>query len=113
MKSRRYSVQWMEVARRDIEIIAAHLSHEAPLRAEEMLDRIIDRGDSLTSLPERGRRVPELRDIADRTWREVQEPPWRMIYRVSGRVVEIYGVFDARRHLDDVLRERIFDRRDL
>lgn len=107
MTSRRYTVSWMEVARRDVEAIAAHIWSEAPLRAEQLLDRLIDRGESLQRLPERGRIAPELRDIGERRWREVQQPPWRIIYRVSGKTVEIHGVLDSRRNLDDVLRDRL------
>ena len=107
MTARRFAVEWMEPARLDLEAIATHLWFEAPLRAEKILDRIIDRGEALRSLPARGRVVPELRDIGERAWLEVQEPPWRLIYRVIGKTVEIHGVLDSRRHLDGVLRERM------
>ncbi len=111
MTKRRYAVEWMEVARSDLEGIATHLSFEAPLRAVRILDRIIDKGESLRSLPERGKVVRELVHLGERSWREVQEPPWRIVYRISDRVVEIFGVLDSRRHLDDVLRERLLSGR--
>ena len=101
----------MEVSRRDLEGIAAHLWIEAPLRAARILDRIIDRGESLRVLPARGRVVRELADVSERSWLEVQEPPWRILYRVVGQVVEIHGVLDSRRHLDDLLRERMLSSR--
>lgn len=108
MRERRYAVVWTEVASRDVERLATYLLDEAPLRAEGILDRIIARGESLGILPERGRTPPELRTIGDRTWREVQEPPWRIIYRITGKqTVEIHGVFDGRRSLEDILMERI------
>ncbi len=107
MTGRRYRVEWMEVARHDLEAIAAHLWVEAPVHAAKILDRLIDRSEALRLLPQRGRVVPELRDLGERTWREVQEPPWRIVYRVLGIVVEVHGVLDSRRHLDDVLRERV------
>ena len=107
MTPRRYSVEWMEVARYDLESIVAHLLVEAPQRAEKIVDRIIDKGESLLRLPQRGRVVPELREVGERRWLEVQEPPWRIIYRVAGKVVEIHAVLDSRRDLADVLRERI------
>lgn len=107
MTARRLAVDWMEPARLDLEAIATHLWIEAPLRAEKILDRIIDRGEGLRRLPARGRVVPELRDVGERAWLEVQEPPWRLVYRVTGNTVEVHGVLDSRRHLDDVLRERL------
>ena len=108
MSERRYSVVWTEVASRDVERLASYLLDEVPLRAGQILDRIISRGESLEVLPERGRTPPELRAIGDRTWREVQEPPWRIICRIAGKkTVEIHGVFDGRRSLEDVLMERL------
>ena len=107
MSGRRYTVTWTEVALHDVERLAVYLVHEAPLRAERILDRIIARADSLDVAPQRGRTPPELRSIDDRTWREVQEPPWRILYRVSGRRVEIHGVLDGRRSLEDILLERL------
>ena len=108
MTVRRRSVVWTEIAARDVERFAAYLVDEAPLRAAQVVDRIVSRAESLAFFPERGRVPPELRGIGDRTWREVQEPPWRIIYKVaSSRRVEIHAVLDGRRSLEDVLMERI------
>lgn len=108
MSGRRYTVVWTEVASLDVERLASYLLEEAPLRAEQILLRIISRGESLEVFPGRGRTPPELRAVGDRTWLEIQEPPWRIIYRIAGRrTVEIHGVFDGRRSLEDILLERI------
>jgi toxin ParE1/3/4 len=105
---RRYSVVWTEVASRDVERLASYLLDEVPLRAEQILLRIISRGESLEVLPERGRTPRELRAIADQTWLEILEPPWRIVYRIADRrIVEIHGVFDGRRSLEDILLERL------
>jgi plasmid stabilization system protein ParE len=49
-----------------------------------------------------------LRAIGDQTWLEVQEPPWRIIYRIADKkTVEIHAVFDGRRSLEDILMERL------
>ena len=108
MTGRRRSVVWTEIAARDVQRLAAYLVDEAPLRAPHIVDRIVSRGESPAFFPERGRVPPELRGVADRTWREVQEPPWRIIYRIAtSRRVEIHAVLDGRRSLEDVLMERI------
>lgn len=61
--------------------------------------------------PERGRTPPELRAIGDRTWLEIQEPPWRIVYRIAGKsTVEIHAVLDGRRSLEDFLTERLLRR---
>jgi plasmid stabilization system protein ParE len=76
--------------------------------AEETLLRIISRGESLEGFPHRGRTPPELRAIGDQTWRKIQEPPWRILYRIADKkTVEIHGVFDGRRSLEDILMERL------
>ena len=109
MRVRRYSVVWTEVAAKDVERLASYLLDDAPLRAEQILLRIIARGESLEVLPHRGRTPQELRAIGDQTWREIQEPPWRIIYRIADKkTVEIHGVFDGRRSLEDILMERLF-----
>ena len=55
MSRRRYGVVWTEVASQDIERLAAYLVDEVPLRAEQILFRVISRGESLAILPGRGR----------------------------------------------------------
>jgi toxin ParE1/3/4 len=107
VSDRRHSVIWTEPATADVERLAAYLSDESPLRAEQILERVVARAESLRASPERGRTPPELRAIGDRAWREVLEPPWRIIYRIAGRRVEIHAVFDGRRSLEDVLMERV------
>jgi toxin ParE1/3/4 len=109
MSDRRRSVEWTEVAARDIERLAARLAETVPLRVERILERIISRGESLATLSHRGRTPPELRPVADRTWLEVIESPWRILYRVVGDTVEIHAVLDGRRDLRDILLERILD----
>ncbi len=60
--------------------IHAYVSVDSPRNADALIERLLSRAESLESLPLRGRRVPEYErdDI-----REVQEQPYRVIYRVS------------------------------
>ena len=109
MTVRRYSVVWTEVAARDVERLAAYLWNETPHRAQEIIDRIVARADSLESSPLRGRTPPELKSLGDQNWREVLLPPWRILYRISGRHVEIHGVLDGRRSLQDILLQRLLE----
>ncbi len=63
-----------------------------------MVDRIITRAESLDTLSFRGRRVPEY----DReNVREVSEPPYRIIYRVTANVVQILTIMHERQLLPD------------
>ena len=109
MTDHRRVVLWTEVALRDLERLATRLHELAPLRAEKILGRILSRGESLARLSHRGRTPPELRPVADRTWLEVIEAPWRILYRVVENTVEIHAVLDGRRDLRDILLERMLD----
>ena len=107
MTVHRRTVAWTEVATRDIERIATRIGDDAPLRVDKTIDRILDRGEALATMSHRGRPPPELRTIGDRTWLEVIESPWRVLYRVVGDVVEIHAVLDGRRDLRDLLLDRL------
>lgn len=106
---RRLTVVWTEVAACDIERLAVRLTEDSPVRAAGIIERIVARAESLANLAQRGRTPPELRAVADRTWLEVIEAPWRILYRVVGRTVEIHAVLDGRRDLRDILLERLLD----
>ena len=97
------------MAARDVERIAERIAEDAPLRVDRIIDRIVDRGESLSTLSQRGRTPPELRAIGDRSWLEIIESPWRIVYRVVGATVEIHAVLDGRRDLRDVLLDRLLD----
>ena len=107
MKTRELKVVWTAVAAGDLERIAAYLARESPVRAATVIDRVVERAESLASLPNRGRTPPELRSVGDRSWRELQEPPWRIIYRQLNEYVQIHAVLDGRRDLMDILMERM------
>ena len=105
---RRHRVVWTETARGDVDRLAAYLFAETPLRAEHLVEKILRRAETLSVSPARGRRVPELRWVGDRTWREIQNPPWRISCRVTtAKAVEIHAVLDGRRDLEDILLERM------
>ncbi len=106
MKSRPLRVVWTSVATDDLERLAVYLVEQSP-RAGAIVDRLVDRAESLANLPARGRLPPELRAVGDRSWREVQEAPWRIIYRVLDDIVQIHAVLDGRRSLEDILMERL------
>ena len=103
----RRRVRWTRSARRDLEGIVAYLADRSPQAALATLDRLEARAKSLTTLADRGRVVPELRRLHIRQYRELVVPPYRVIYRVSGALVWILVLVDARRNLEDVLLDRL------
>ncbi len=103
------AVEWAEVARRDLYAIIEYLSAKSPAAALATLERVEERAAALETLPRRGRWVPELAKLLHvRGYRELQIPPYRLLYRIElGRVL-VLGVFDGRRNLEDVLLQRVF-----
>lgn len=53
---------WSSQALDDIDAIAQYISKDSPYHAEQVVERLLDLADSLTSHPELGRVVPELDD---------------------------------------------------
>ena len=106
---RLFRVEWSPSALHDVERIASFLVEEAPLRAEAIIERILGRAESSSTSPNRGRRIPELRGVADSSWRELIEAPWRIVYQIRSaeRRVMIHAVLDGRRDLEDLLLERL------
>ncbi len=73
-----------------------------PINAEKVIVQFGAKADSLQTLPERGRVVPELRAIGVLSYLEVFHKPWRMVYKIQSREVWIMAVMDGRRALADL-----------
>ncbi|MEK7412814.1 MAG: type II toxin-antitoxin system RelE/ParE family toxin [Planctomycetota bacterium] len=101
----RYVVRWTPEAEADAATIVDFFVD--PINAEKVIIQLIEKADSLQTLPERGRVVPELRKIGVLSYLEVFHKPWRMIFRMQGREVWITAVIDGRRQLGDLLFERL------
>ena len=76
--------------------ILAYIATDSPVNAVTVVDRIITR--ALDTLSFRGRRVPE---YDQENVREVGEPPYRIIYRVTANVVQILTIMHERQLLPD------------
>jgi toxin ParE1/3/4 len=83
--------------------LLSDLGVEAALAADERIDAAIE---SLDTLGNRGRIVPELRSRGVTTYRELIVLPYRIMYRVEPREIWIVAVLDHRRDLDQLLLER-------
>jgi len=88
------TVVWTETALEHIAAIKQFISQTSLIYAEQVADRILDRGKQLETFPESGRVVPE---VGKPDIREVIEPPYRVIYRVRKDRVEVLAVVHARR----------------
>jgi toxin ParE1/3/4 len=83
----RYEVLWTETARRDVEEIAPFIAHDSVKNALAVLDRLEHAVENLAFLPERGRFVPELKQLGVLAYREIIVRPWRIIYRLMSIVL--------------------------
>lgn len=111
MSPRPFRVDWAEVARGDLFAIVDYLVERNPDAAASTLDKLERRAAALKRTPERGRVIPELARLQLRHYRELIVPPYRLIYRVTGRRVLVLGVLDSRRNLEDLLLERLISSR--
>ncbi|MSP71468.1 MAG: type II toxin-antitoxin system RelE/ParE family toxin [Myxococcales bacterium] len=78
-----------------------------PQDIREVFQRIRTVADTLESLPDRGRAVPELELFGLTSQREVLTSPDRIVYRSDQETVVVMAVFDGRRDRHDVLAERL------
>ena len=106
---RQYEVKWTAQAERDLEEILLHIAEKSPDNALHVLADIRQKAFDLKSLPERGRYLPELKSLGNKSYRELICRPWRIIYRISQKQVVVVAVLDARRDLEDLLFEKLIN----
>jgi plasmid stabilization system protein ParE len=102
-----FEVLWADIAVRDLEEIVSYIAADSPTNARRILIKLRSSAESLTTLPYRGRVVPELRELNLEPWREILVRPYRIIYRISDRRVFIMAVLDGRRDAEDLLLRRL------
>ncbi len=104
----RFEVLLTEDANRDLEDIYTYVSeHDAPGKAEDLLDRIEEVIKSLSTQPERGAYPKELSALGIRDYRQRFYKPYRIIYRIIGKKVYIYLIADGRRDFQTLLARRL------
>ncbi|MBI2981966.1 MAG: type II toxin-antitoxin system RelE/ParE family toxin [Deltaproteobacteria bacterium] len=102
-----FRVLWTKTAEKDIGSIVDFIALEKPETALKVLYRIRAKAVSLRKSPKRGRFLPELRHIKVLPFREILIPPWRLIYRIQGKTVQVLSVLDGRRDMEEILFERL------
>ena len=103
----KYAVQWTAAAARDLELTVEHIAEQSPEQALIILQKIRVRASTLVTMPERGRIVPELKLHGISLYRELIITPWRLLYRITDRIVYVYTVIDSRCNLEDILLARL------
>ena len=100
-------IVWSPSALADLDDITDYLAARDSVDAAiAVFLKIRSRVDSLTTLADRGRVVPELKEHGLTTHRELIAAPYRIVFRIHERQVWILGVLDGRRDLEEVLLKR-------
>ena len=90
-------VSWTRAARRDLDALHDYIAIENPNAALAVLARVVSRVQQLTRQPESGSWLPEL---GRSRYRQLVEPPCRIVYRRDGDTVAILRVIRFERVLD-------------
>ena len=91
-------VYWTDEALKHLDNIYRYIAEDSPVYAVRMVDKITRRSQQIGGFPQSGRMVPEYQDIEIR---EVIEPPYRIVYRVTPNGVDVLAVFHGAQSLPD------------
>jgi plasmid stabilization system protein ParE len=96
----RVRVDFSHSARQDLlDIVEWYVSQSAPEVGRRLVAQVIDRTEQLRAFPDSGRMVPEF----DTPWlRELEMPPFRIVYRRDESVVTVVRVWRSERLMDPV-----------
>jgi plasmid stabilization system protein ParE len=104
---KKYEVIWSNIAENDLKNIIEYIAVDNPSNALKIFKNIKRKASSLYTFPDRGRIVPELRDLGILPYRELILPPWRILYRISEKFVYVLSVLDSRQNIEDILLNRL------
>lgn len=95
-------------AAKDLEELYDYIaSHDAPGKADYVLDQIEKAFSSLCENPKRGGYPKELLAIGLREYREIFFNPYRIIYRIVTENVYVMVIADGRRDMQTLLQQRL------
>jgi addiction module RelE/StbE family toxin len=102
-----YDVNITQNAEEDLDEIIMFITQNNPQTAIKIMEKIKKRINTLENFPQRGAYVPELlkRNIKD--YRQISENPWKIIYRIDGKIVNVLTIIDSRRNLQDLLIKKL------
>ena len=101
-----YRVYWTPVATKDLHEIIEYIALDSKKTAYLKLDFIEKNVSKLTTHPNRGRVIPELKKNNIVKYREIIIDPWRIFYHVEGKKVYVHAVIDGRRNIEDIILKR-------
>lgn len=75
-------------------------------KADNLISELRLKCFSLDKLPKHGHTLPEIKHL-NNTYRQIHYKSYRIIYKITERVVYVNSVLDGRRELIELLHERI------
>jgi toxin ParE1/3/4 len=91
-------VTWTAKARTRLAELHDYIAQDSKPRALAMVERLLDRSETLEIAPRSGTRLPA---FVDDEVRELLERAYRIIYRISATAIEILTVKHYRQRLID------------
>lgn len=103
-----FAVFLTDDAARDLDELCDFIAvHDAPKRADHVLEQIEKVFSGLSEFPERGAYPKELLALGLREYREVFFKPYRIIYRVLDKNVYVLLIAEGRRDMQSLLQKRL------
>ncbi len=103
-----YQVFLTDDAAYDLEDLYSYIEyHDAPEKADYVLDKIEEAFSSLADNPERGAYPNELLAVGLREYREIYFKPYHIIYRIIAQNVYVMVIADGRRDMQSLLQRRL------
>jgi toxin ParE1/3/4 len=97
-------------AARDLDELYDYIArHDAPRKADYVLEQIEKGFSKLSEFPERGAYPKELLALGIREYREIFFKPYRVIYRVLDKNVYVLLIVDGRRDMQALLQQRLLE----
>jgi len=110
MKVEKYTVKMTQHAEDDLNEIITFIAKNNPQTAIKVLERIQAKIKTLDCFPSRGGYVTELLVKNIKDYRQITELPWRIIYRIDRKIVNILAIVDSRRNLQRILVKKLLKR---
>ncbi len=92
---------WSQEALSDIDSIAEYISRDSLYHAQQVVERIVNLGESLPAQPRLGRVVPELNNPGVR---ERFVYSYRLIYEIKDNAIHVLAVIHGKRLLESIER---------
>jgi toxin ParE1/3/4 len=97
-------------AARDLEELYDYIAlHDAPRKADYVLDQIEKAFSKLSEFPERGAYPKEILTLGIREYRQIFFKPYRILYRVMEKNLYVLLIVDGRRDMQSLLQRRLLN----